>query len=373
MRSISYAVYLLSSLLGVCFTFLLAGLISYFSATFTSETLRSWTKGMETKEFFSYVLHSENHYLTKNEREVNLLKISHIALKISTNIQPTDIRTFLGRELPGFSIFDTDIVVAGEGTDYTTIPIESPPPLEVLLKERQIAHEQLQSESEEDSPPAEIKNKSVFIYHTHSWESFTPLLKGVKNNNEAISTNEKVNIITVGKKLSTELNKRGIGTIHDTTDMNKKLQTRNWDYKDSYKLSREVVKGTLATNKDILYLIDIHRDSGTRKKTTKVINGKSYARIYFIIGKEHKNYEKNLQIAKELHQRLEENYPGISRGIFRKGKSEGNGIYNQDLSERALLIEFGGVENQLEELYNTAEAFAETFAEYYFQAEMVNG
>lgn len=371
MREISYRVYLMSSLLGVCFLFLLAGMLSLFSTTFTSETIRSWTKNMEANEFLRYVLRSENHYFIHQERKFDLFEISNIALKLGANIQPTDIRTFLGRELPGFSIFDTDIVVAGEGTDYTTIPIESPPPLEVLLKEREIAYEQLQS-GKDETPPIEIEKKSVFIYHTHSWESFTPLLKGIKNNNEAISANEKVNIITVGKKLAAELNKRGIGTIHDTTDMHKKLQERKWTFKDSYKLSREVVKETITQNKEILYLIDIHRDSGTRDKTTKTINGKSYARIYFIIGKEHKNYEKNLKIAKDLHQRLEKKYPGMSRGIFRKGKSEGNGIYNQDISERALLIEIGGVENRLEELYNTAEAFADVFAEYFWQAEMVN-
>ncbi|MHC8521955.1 stage II sporulation protein P [Rossellomorea sp. H39__3] len=35
------------------------------------------------------------------------------------------------------------------------------------------------------------------------------------------------------------------------------------------------------------------------------------------------------------------------------------------MTERALLLEFGGVENNLVELYNSTEAFAEIFAEYY--------
>jgi stage II sporulation protein P len=77
-------------------------------------------------------------------------------------------------------------------------------------------------------------------------------------------------------------------------------------------------------------------------------------------------------VATELHQALEAKYKGISRGVIVKGKSEGNGIYNQDLSERALLLEFGGVENNLDELNNSINAFADVFSDYYWKAEPVN-
>ncbi|NAW45101.1 stage II sporulation protein P, partial [Salmonella sp. gx-f4] len=66
-------------------------------------------------------------------------------------------------------------------------------------------------------------------------------------------------------------------------------------------------------------------------------------------------------------------YPGLSRGVFIKSKSEGNGIYNQDLSNRSILLEFGGVDNNLEELYNAVDAFAKVFSDYYWKAEEVNG
>ena len=46
---------------------------------------------------------------------------------------------YLGRELPAFSLFDTEIVVAGEGTNYTNMPIESAPPLEILQAEKEAA------------------------------------------------------------------------------------------------------------------------------------------------------------------------------------------------------------------------------------------
>ena len=103
------------------------------------------------------------------------------------------------------------------------------------------------------------------------------------------------------------------------------------------------------------------------------INGKPYARLFFVVGKENANYDKNLSLAKELNHKLEEKYPGISRGVFVKTKDDGNGVYNQDLSSKSMLLEFGGVENTKEELDNAIKAFAEVFSEYYLDAEQVNG
>jgi len=52
----------------------------------------------------------------------------------------------------------------------------------------------------------------------------------------------------------------------------------------------------------------------------------------------------------------------------RKPKTAGtNGVYNQDLASHALVIEIGGIENTLDEMYNTADVLADIFAEYYWQ------
>jgi stage II sporulation protein P len=370
-RLFSFIWYVPGSIFGILLIFVTAGVISAFSPPITSGHLKDWSDEMDTSKFLVRILQTENHSFYQGDDELPF-SLPELAFALSANIKPTDIRTFLGRELPGFSIFDTEIVVAGEGTDFTTIPIESAPPMDVLLKEREIAHEKLEEAPIEDSPTVIPDKKPVFIYHSHSWESFTPLLRGVTKTTDAVSSNEKVNVLAVGRRLTDELNKRGIGTEHDTTDMASKLDEHNLEYKDSYTLARQIVQEAMANNEDVNFLIDIHRDSATKDKTTKVINGNPYAKIYFIVGKEHPNYERNLKVAVEINEMLEEKYPGISRGVFKKGKKEGNGIYNQDLSERALLIEFGGVENELTELYNTVDAFADVFSEYYFKTEAVN-
>ncbi|MDZ5472179.1 stage II sporulation protein P [Bacillus sp. 31A1R] len=350
--------------------FLLAGVVTTYSAPFTSETLKSWFNNVEVNELFIHFIKAENHFFINKEEEIHSYSLSNITFKLATNIQPTDIRTFLGRELPGFSIFDTDILVAGEGTDYTNLPIESAPPMEVLLKEREIAKEQL---GEQEEKPTVTGKETVLIYQTHSWEAYLPLLNGVTKPNEAVSSKEQANVVGVGKRLAAALQERGIGVIHDKTNMTEKLKNNGWNYYQSYTMSRNVVQETLATNEDLNFIIDIHRDAARKETTTKKINGKSYAKVWFVVGKDHKNYEQNSKIALELNKKLEEKYPGISRGVIAKGKSQGDGRYNQDLSARAMLVEFGGVDNDSTELQNTIEAFAEIFSEYYWKAEMVNG
>lgn len=366
----SFLFYINSWLFSIFAVVILAGVITIFPSAFTSSQVNMLLKDIKADQLFIHFLKAENHYFYQ-ETPVNRFSLSGTLFNLATNTQPADVRTFLGRELPGFSIFDSGIAVAGEGTDFTSLPIESAPPLEVLLKEREIALEGGESGDSAASPQIPDK-KSILIYQSHSWESFAPLLKDVKDIDDAVSPNEQVNVIAVGKRLSEELAKKGIGAEQDKTNVAAELKKKNWDYYNSYTLSRGIVQEAMAGNEDLKFLIDIHRDSQPRKKTTALINNENYARLFFVVGKENKNYEQNLKLATELHNKLEAKYPGISRGVVIKEKSEGNGIYNQDLSDRALLLEFGGAENNLDELNKSIEAFAEVFSEYYWKAEMVN-
>ncbi|MFC0274811.1 stage II sporulation protein P [Metabacillus herbersteinensis] len=362
-------------LLCITWVFILATIIIFSSFKFSNSTLSEFIENIEVTDVFIHFIGSENHYFY-GENEKQEFSINEVAFNLATNIKLGDVRSLLGREIPGFSIYDTEIVVAGEGTNYTNLPMESSPPLEVLLKEREVAEENLaefekkanMGSKVKDAPPKTAEGKkNVYIYHSHSWEAFAPLLKNVENPDEANSSNEKVNVLAVGSKLSEELSKRGIGAEHDTTNVTEGLQERKWNYNHSYKYSRERVQEAIAGNNELNFLIDIHRDSQPKKITTTTIGGKPYARLFFIVGKEHSNYEQNLQLAKEINAKLEAKFPGISRGVFVKGKSQGNGVYNQDLTDRALLLEFGGVDNELPELYNSIEAFAKVFSDSYWK------
>ncbi|MGV3464007.1 MAG: stage II sporulation protein P, partial [Heyndrickxia sp.] len=80
-----------------------------------------------------HLMMSENHVLSSGMENNRISdSIGNILFHLVTNISFKDPRSFLGRELPGFNMFDSKILVAGEGTDYTNLPIESVPPEEVF-------------------------------------------------------------------------------------------------------------------------------------------------------------------------------------------------------------------------------------------------
>lgn len=331
-----------------------------------------------TGEMLYRLLGWENHHFIKAlDEQSSSPKLSNLFFKLSSNINLDDPRSLLGRELPFFSLFDRKILVAGEGTNYTNMPIESAPPLEILTAEQEATLQNIEeikkanNDKKTDTPLNTTGDrKVVYIYFTHNRESYLPYLKGVTNPDSA--QHSKINVTNIGDKLKESLENRGIGTTVEKSDIQENLTKKGLKYWQSYKESREVVQAATGSNRDLTYLIDIHRDSKRKEKTTKEINGKTYAKLAFIIGPEHSDYEKNLRFANELHKRLEEKYKGLSRGIFPQQGPGYNGVYNQDLSENAILIEFGGVDNTFEELNRSADALAEVFSDYYWQAEAVN-
>ncbi|OEH93685.1 stage II sporulation protein P [Bacillus solimangrovi] len=338
----------------------------------SSSSVHNWTKKMTGESlvhFFSY----ENPYFSQALPDDYVSpKLTSMIFESATNINFDDPRSFLGRELPYFSIYDGEILVAGEGTDYTNMPFESAPPIEVLLQEREASLESLkESDKPKPSPVLTTNGKNVvFLYHTHSRESYLPHLPNAKTGDEAY--HHEVNVTMVGERLKQELEARGIGTVVDKTDFTQNILSKGIHYSRSYDESRPVIKQAINNNKDLQYFFDIHRDWQTKDNTTVTINEEKYARTFFVIGGEHAKYEKNLQLAKTMHQLLDEKYPGLSRGITTKQGQGTNGKFNQDLSENALVIEMGGVENSLDEVYRTTEALADVFAEYYWQAEKVS-
>jgi stage II sporulation protein P len=320
----------------------------------------------------------ENHHFLSVEKDWTAApKLTNLVFKLSSNINLNDPRSLLGRELPGFYEFDGKIVVAGEGTNYTNMPIESAPPIEIMKAKREASLQNLDSiETPSDQTPQADpskttgKRKVVYVYFTHNRESYIPYLKGVKDADSAYHS--QFNVTKIGDQLKTSLEDRGIGTFIDKTDIQGILNKKHLTYAKSYQESRPVVQAAMASNHDLNYLIDIHRDSQRKPQTTVNVNGKSYARLAFIIGGKNPNYEKNAKLAKELHDLLQKKYKGLSRGVMIKNAAGSNSIYNQNLSDNALLIEFGGVDNTFEELNRSADALADVFSEFYWQAEKVN-
>jgi stage II sporulation protein P len=319
-----------------------------------------------------------HHFLTVDKTLTDTQNLGEVMFKLASNINLNDPRTLLGRELPGFYQFDGKIVVAGEGTNYTNMPIESAPPLEIMKAEKEASLQNLAGIDQQtgtNQPTAPSKKTTggrqvVYVYFTHNRESYLPYLQGVTDPDSAYHS--QINVTKIGDQLKTSLEERGIGTNIDKTDIQANLNKKGLSYDDSYKESRSVVQTAMTSNRDLQYFFDIHRDSQRKDLTTITINGQPYARLDFVIGGKNPNYEKNQKLAIELHNLLEKKYKGLSRGVLVKNYATSNSVYNQNLSDKAILIEFGGVDNTFEELNRSADALADVFSEYYWQAEKVN-
>src|SRR5699024_4986093 len=105
------------------------------------------------------------------------------------------------------------------------------------------------------------------------------------------------------------------------------LDERGWDFTEAYKFSRETVEDAMGEEDSLKYFIDIHRDSQRKDVTTATVDGKDYAKLFFTVGVAHDNSEENLEFAEDLNNAVEEKYPGISRGVYKKDKTEGDGVY----------------------------------------------
>ncbi|WP_338657000.1 stage II sporulation protein P (plasmid) [Sporosarcina psychrophila] len=253
---------------------------------------------------------------------------------------------------------------------------EFKPAMKDLLKDRSFDRESFDAIFENMKSPKTIPKDSlhstfgkdvIYIYHSHSRESFLPYFKDTDKPEDAYHS--KANITLVGEMLGRALEKRGVGTKVDSTDIVQELDMRGLDFNSSYKLSGERVRSARAENKDLEIFLDVHRDSLRKDSTTVEMNGEGYARLLFVVGTGHESYAKNLSFTEGIHQLLATQYPGLSKGIMTKDSSQGNGVYNQDISPSSVIVEIGGVDNTIEELHRTTEALADVLSDYYWHSE----
>lgn len=212
----------------------------------------------------------------------------------------------------------------------------------------------------EDPNPVDEESPVIYIYNSHQLENY--------NSSNLDIYGITPNVLMASYLLKEKINSKGISTIVEDVNLSEFLSLNNWDYSNSYKASRIFALDKKNKYSSLEYFIDIHRDSVSKKVTTATIDGKSYARILFVVGLEHENYESNLKTAEEINALFNKHYPGLSRGIYKKEGKGVDGIYNQDISSKSILIELGGVDNNIDEVLNTTEAISNILY-YYIKGE----
>lgn len=226
----------------------------------------------------------------------------------------------------------------------------------------------LQERNFSSSSTVNTQDPLVYIYQTHNLESFFTETKTNDPNGAFHDTN---NITLVGEKLSQSLKKRGINSIHDKTNITAILKEKNLPLSE-YSVSREPLREALVNNKTIKMVFDIHRGSLKRNDSTVKVDGIDYSRIEFIVSSSSVNYEENFRFAALLHNKIEEIYPGLSRGVFVKDNPQMQDTYNQDIFGNSVLLQIGGLENTLVEEYRTVEVLSEIIYEILAEKTKLN-
>ena len=91
-----------------------------------------------------------------------------------TSLQPTDLRSLLGRELPGLANYKAEALSIGANVNLEHYVIESAPPIDITHTEFAETAEEKEAEAKEDQEKKQVaaqdKPRQVFIYNTHNPE-----------------------------------------------------------------------------------------------------------------------------------------------------------------------------------------------------------
>ena len=207
-----------------------------------------------------------------------------------------------------------------------------------------------------DPNPQNINKPVLYLYNSHQLENYS------NNNLEIYGITP--NVMMASYVLREKLLALGVNSIVEEANMSDILSKNGWNYSYSYQASRGLIESKMKQYPSLKYYIDIHRDSVGKDITTVSINGINYAKVLFVIGLDYNGWEANYQFVSKLNQMIENGFPGLSRGIMKKTGLNVNGVYNQDISPNCILIEVGGVENTIDEVYQTMNALSKILCEY---------
>jgi len=197
----------------------------------------------------------------------------------------------------------------------------------------------------------------VYLFNSHPLE-----MVGAISGNPYMG---EMNIVELTHILADHLESHGIPTLVEYRCVDVKLYENNWEFYMSYYAARYFVLDAIEKHPSLAFFIDLHRDGVPHDYATASIAGQSYARILFVIGTNNpQGYAASYAMARKLHHLLEEQRPGISRGIFFSGGTGRDGIYSQDISPMLQLIELGTYTSTIEEVSRTVEVLAEVLAEH---------
>ncbi len=246
---------------------------------------------------------------------------------------------------------------AVSGDNLTEMCLESSLPcMDLVADEETLQKEQAETakaqESEEEKTRT-VKKASgkpkVLIYHTHATESYLPTSSGNYH-----TLKEQNTVRDAGNVLADTLEAAGIAVVHDKTLHD------NPSYNDSYTRSCETVKALLSKYPSIECIIDLHRDAmaGNDPGPVTKVGGRTAATYSYVISNTTDTYTSNKGFLSDLNDAAAKDFDGYTGSILERPY-----WYNQELSEKAVLIEMGNNRNNIEEVRECARQFGKILAQ----------
>ena len=187
-----------------------------------------------------------------------------------------------------------------------------------------------------------VKDKKIHIYNTHQGEEY-----------------DGYNVVLGANYLKDCLSSQGYQCDVEANDFEGYKAVHNIAYNKSYSVSKMYLEQSIQSNGGYDLIIDFHRDSISKELSTINHNGKSYAKIMFVVGKSSGKFDAVNQLSQQLSDIANSIVPKISRGVYVKQSH-----YNQGTSDNMVLIEVGAQSNTKEEIQATVEVIASTIGKY---------
>ena len=201
----------------------------------------------------------------------------------------------------------------------------------------------------------DVKDPILYLYNTHQLETYS---------NQGLNNNMVPNVMMASSLLKEKLNKNGIKTVFEDTNLFNFISEMGLPKDELYGGSRVFISNAKEKYPTLKYYIDIHRDSVNKDISTINIDNKNYARILFVLGVSNSNYRENNVMMSKLSEIINNKYPKLSRGVYEVDIPDWPEIYNQDLDKNVILIELGAKDNTMNEVINSVEVLSNAISEY---------
>ena len=128
-----------------------------------------------------------------------------------------------------------------------------------------------------------VKDKKIHIYNTHQGEEY-----------------DGYNVVLGANYLKDCLSSQGYQCDVESNDFEGYKAVHNIAYNKSYSVSKMYLEQSIQSNGGYDLIIDFHRDSISKELSTINHNGKSYAKIMFVVGKSSGKFDAVNQLSQQL-------------------------------------------------------------------------